>query len=155
MSTKRGLSESAQMPYNTVLSMGHETLSFYAEKAIGKLPEADVILGRLPAFEWIDSFQDFRRPSVSMEKRSIIFARKRGPWLKPFHCYHQSPAYRYFSLDVAEGCLSDCVYCYLQSYLNQAALVVFVPDASLETELHALGENCWISTGLLSDSFLA
>jgi spore photoproduct lyase len=128
----------------------------YAERTVSELPQWASIAERYPGTEWIDDYQSFRQSSVVREKECLIFARKRGRWLKPFHCYHQNPEFSYFSLDIAEGCYFDCVYCYLQSYLNHAALVIFVDTHSIRDELNQQsGRNLWISTGLLTDSFLA
>jgi DNA repair photolyase len=128
---------------------------FYAEESIRDLPEYEEIASRYPELEWIEDYQSFRKANTVQEKKSLIFARKRGSWLKPFHCY-DNRAYRFLSLDLAEGCLFDCVYCYLQSYLNHGALVLFLGFESLLTELSNLGsQRHWISTGLLSDSLLA
>ena len=132
-----------------------KSIRFYAERAILDLPEHSKVIGRYPDLEWIDDVRSFRRANMQREKECVIFARKRGAWLKPFHCYDNN-AYRYLSLDVAEGCLFDCVYCYLQSYLNHGALVLFVDTTNLLRELRHQSEgNLWISTGLLSDSLLA
>lgn len=129
-------------------------ICFLAEKAVEGLPAARPFLTDNPDLEWIDDYQKFSKPTVTEEKRCIILARKRGSWIKPFHCYDH-PEYRYFSLNLAEGCLFDCVYCYLQSYLNHQALVLFVPEPDLYAELRHLKGKCWVSTGLLSDSLLA
>src|SRR5262249_39751404 len=129
-------------------------LRILAEKAVESLPATLSFLKNRPDVEWIDDYQKFSKPTVTEEKRCIIFARKRGSWVKPFHCYNHSE-FQYFSLDLAEGCLFDCVYCYLQSYLNHQALVLFVPEPDLFSELRRLKGRCWISTGLLSDSLLA
>lgn len=129
--------------------------SFYAEESIRDLPEYAEIAARYPNLEWIEDYQSFRKQTVTDEKKSLIFARKRGPWLKPFHCYDHS-SYHFLSLDLAEGCLFDCVYCYLQSYLNHGGLVLFLGAESLAMELSKLPcQPHWISTGLLSDSLLA
>ncbi len=129
--------------------------SFYAEKSIRDLSEYAEVAVRYPKVEWIDDYQSFRKEKVVDEKKCLIFARKRGAWLKPFHCYDH-PSYRFLSLDLAEGCLFDCVYCYLQSYLNHGALVLFLGIESLLLEFSNLpSERYWISTGLLSDSLLA
>ncbi len=90
------------------------------------------------------------------EKRCLIYARKRGAWLKPFHCYSQNTEFQYYRLDAAEGCPFDCVYCYLQSYLNHGALVLFVNLEDLKRELIQLKQkNLWISTGLLTDIMIS
>jgi spore photoproduct lyase len=129
--------------------------SFYAEQSIRDLSEYAEVAARYPKVEWIEDYQSFRKESVASEKKSLIFARKRGAWLKPFHCYDY-PSYHFLSLDLAEGCLFDCVYCYLQSYLNHGALVLFLGTESLLIELSKLpSQPYWISTGLLSDSLLA
>jgi spore photoproduct lyase len=126
-------------------------MQFFAERAI----DNEYIRDRFPNLELIDDYQAFRRESMQREKQCVIFAQKRGRWIKPFHCY-SNPTYRYFSLDVAEGCQFDCVYCYLQTYLNHGALVLFVNTDSLLTELQQLSAgNNWVSTGLLSDSLLS
>jgi|GEM_PF-3543780 len=139
---------------------------FFAEKSIRDLPEFAEVASRHPALEWIDDYQTFRfepdphrsfleQRRIVQEKTCVIFAEKRGAWLKPFHCY-EHPAYSFLSLDLAEGCLFDCVYCYLQSYLNHGALVIFLGLQGLFAELKALDSRAyWISTGLLSDSLLA
>jgi DNA repair photolyase len=129
--------------------------SFFAEKSVCDLPELVQIKEQYPGLQWIDDYQSFRRENLIKEKNCLIFARKRGPWLKPFYCYGNG-SYRFLSLDVAEGCLFDCVYCYLQTYLNHGALVLFVDCNSLAKELCELNSGpYWISTGLLSDSLLA
>ena len=129
--------------------------SFYAENSVRDLPEYAEICRRYPDLQWVEDYQRFRKESVTQEKKCLIFACKRGKWLKPFHCY-DDPNYRFISLDLAEGCLFDCVYCYLQSYLNHGALVLFLGKDSLLTELSNLDPHpYWISTGLLSDSLLA
>ncbi|PWT92904.1 MAG: hypothetical protein C5B54_02775 [Acidobacteria bacterium] len=129
---------------------------FFAETSIRGLPEAQLLSARYPEMRWIDDYQAFRFESMHREKECVIFARKRGPWMKPFHCYHQSTQYSYFSMDVAEGCPFDCVYCYLQTYLNHGALVLFVNQEDLFTELQQVkNSKPWISTGLLSDSLLS
>ncbi|MCI0603263.1 hypothetical protein L0156_09635 [bacterium] len=129
--------------------------SFYAEESIRGLPEYAEVAARYPYLQWIQDYQSFRKQNMVQEKKSLIFARKRGAWLKPFHCYDHA-AYRFLSLDLAEGCLFDCVYCYLQSYLNHGALVLFLGIESLLIELSNLdSQRSWISTGLLSDSLLA
>ena len=126
---------------------------YFAEKRIREFSQ---IVQRHPDFEWIDDYQTFREETMHREKQCVIFAQKRGAWLKPFHCYHQNDESRHFSLDLAEGCGFDCVYCYLQSYLNSGALVLFVNRDGLETELQGLGSNpVWISSGILTDSLLA
>ena len=129
--------------------------SFYAEESIRQLPEYDRIANRYPDLQWIENYQTFRRQNIVQEKKCLIFARKRGAWLKPFHCYDDR-AYEFLSLDLAEGCLFDCVYCYLQSYSNHGALVLFAGQDTLFAELSELhAGKYWISTGLLSDSLLA
>jgi spore photoproduct lyase len=128
--------------------------AFYAEESIRELPEYPEIANRYPRLEWIEDYQAFQKSTLIEEKKCLIFAKKRGPWLKPFHCY-ESKDYRFLSLDLAEGCLFDCAYCYLQSYLNHGALVLFTGKESLQSELAELPPTkCWISTGLLSDSLL-
>lgn len=134
--------------------MQRKGVRFYAESSIRDLPQAAEILRKHADLEWIEDYQTFRRETIVLEKRSVIFARKRGAWLKPFACYHQNHEYEYFSLNLAEGCLFDCVYCYLQSYLNHQALVLFLEEPALFHELEHR-KRSWISTGLLSDSFLA
>jgi len=132
-----------------------DSIRFFAEKAIRELPQYEEIAQRYPDLEWIDDYQKFHRKTLRREKDSVIFARKRGAWLKPFHCYQNGP-YAYFSLDVAEGCMFDCAYCYLQSYLNHGALVLFVDCDGVQAEMKQRREpNLWISTGLLSDSLLS
>jgi spore photoproduct lyase len=127
---------------------------FYAEESIRQLPEYGWIANRYRDLQWIENYQTFRRQDMAHEKKCLIFARKRGAWLKPFHCY-DNRAYQFLSLDLAEGCLFDCVYCYLQSYLNHGALVLFLGEETLLSELSELpAGQYWISTGLLSDSLL-
>jgi spore photoproduct lyase len=129
---------------------------FLAEQCLSDSPDFSHILKRHHDLRLIDDYQTFRKETMHREKRCVIFARKRGAWLKPFHCYHQNQESRYISLDLAEGCAFDCVYCYLQSYLNSGALVLFVNRDGLETELQSLGRDpVWISTGILTDSLLA
>lgn len=131
---------------------------FFAEEAIRQMPEHELLVTKYPSLAYIDNYQNFRLQSMHREKQCVIFARKRGAWLKPFHCYHQNPEYAFYSLTLAEGCHFDCVYCYLQTYLNHGALVLFLEDANLRNELDKLSResrNLWISTGLLSDSLLA
>lgn len=128
----------------------------YAENAIRELPEFERVAAQYPSIEWMEDYQTFRLESTQKEKDCVILARKRGAWLKPFHCYHQNHEYRYYSMDVAEGCPFECVYCYLQSYLNHGALVLFVNGSGLQGELDQMtGDRLWISTGLLSDSLVA
>lgn len=126
-------------------------MHFFAERSV----ENEFLRRRYPALELIEDYQTFRCENMQREKECVIFAQKRGPWIKPFHCY-SNPAYRYFSLDLAEGCSFDCVYCYLQTYLNHGALVLFVNTDSLAAEFAQLHDgNNWVSTGLLSDSLLS
>jgi spore photoproduct lyase len=128
-------------------------VEYFAEKNLQDLQEFSE---RNRHLNWIDDYQEFRKETMHREKQCVIFARKRGAWLKPFHCYHQNHESRYISLDLAEGCAFDCVYCYLQSYLNSGALVLFVNRHLLEAELQSLGSDpVWISTGILTDSLLA
>lgn len=128
---------------------------FFAEDSIRDLPEFQLLTDRFGELQRIENFREFRQETAHREKQCVIFAKKRGPWLKPFHCYSQNKEYRYFSLDLAEGCAFDCVYCYLQSYLNHGAMVFFIDTDSLQDELRSAGEGMWISTGLLTDSLLA
>jgi spore photoproduct lyase len=132
----------------------------FAEKRIRELPEYEQVIALHPDIRWIDDYQNFRMESKGVsgileEKKSVVFAQKRGAWLKPFHCYDHSD-YTFLSLDLAEGCLFDCVYCYLQAYLNHGALTIFLGLSDLIRELQSLDTRpYWISTGLLSDSLLA
>lgn len=129
---------------------------FYAENSIRALPIFQRISAKHPELRWIEDYQTFRMNGIAQEKRCLIYARKRGPWLKPFHCYQQESGFEYFSLDAAEGCPFECVYCYLQSYLNHGALVLFVNLDDLKNELRQRAKkNMWISTGLLSDSLVS
>lgn len=128
---------------------------YFAEHDIRHLAVGERLQQRYGELEWIRNFREFRKESTHREKRCVVFARKRGLWLKPFHCYFHNTQYRYLSLDLAEGCAFDCVYCYLQSYLNHGALVLFVDTDALEEELGGVGSGAWISTGLLTDSLLA
>ena len=128
---------------------------YFAEKKIRELPEFPAIAKRYPHLEFIDDYRAFRMDTMHREKECVVFARKRGPWMKPFYCYHHNHEYRYLSLDIAEGCAFDCVYCYLQSHLNHGALVLFVDTSSLVEEVQQAGPGVWISTGLLTDSLLA
>lgn len=134
--------------------MRAKKISYFAETSIRELPQSEEILRKHPDLEWIDDYQSFRQRTVAMEKQCVVFARKRGAWVKPFYCYEKNPRYDYYSLDLAEGCLFDCVYCYLQTYLNHQALVLFLEEPSLYSSLEQQPRS-WISTGLLSDSFLA
>jgi len=129
---------------------------FYAERSIAGMPEAKAILSAHPDLQWIDDYQSFRAETVHREKQSVIFAAKRGPWLKPFRCYAH-PDYDYFSLNLAEGCPFNCVYCYLQTYSNHAAVVLFVDFPTVAGELPSLASarRPWISSGLLADSLIA
>ena len=131
-------------------------MRYYAERSIANAGLLRELKNQHPEIEWIDDYQTFRSENIVREKESVIFASKRGAWLKPFHCYDDRSGYQYFSIDLAEGCSFDCVYCYLQSYLNHGALVIFLNIRDLQDELRNLsGENLWLSTGLLSDSILA
>ncbi|HEY7159857.1 MAG TPA: hypothetical protein VH815_01295, partial [Acidobacteriota bacterium] len=132
------------------------TTKFFAEQCLRDSADFNHILKQHPDLKWIEDYQTFQKETMHREKRCVIFAQKRGAWLKPFHCYHQNYDSRYLSLDLAEGCGFDCVYCYLQTYLNSGALVLFVNRNGLETELQNLGSApAWISTGILTDSLLA
>jgi DNA repair photolyase len=132
-----------------------QPITFFAEKSLRHLPELR-ISARYPLVEWIDDYHSFHMQNMTSEKSCVIFATKRGRWLKPFRCYHQNQEYQYFSLDLAEGCPFDCVYCYLQSYLNHGALVLFVNVEDLKIELQQYKQgNLWISTGLLTDSLIS
>lgn len=127
-----------------------------AEESLREIPGFLKIIEAQPQMQWIDSYQSFGRQSMPEEKKCLIYARKRGAWLKPFHCYSQNSEFQYYSLDAAEGCPFDCVYCYLQSYLNHGALVLFVNLDDLKLELLQLNQrNLWISTGLLTDSLIS
>jgi spore photoproduct lyase len=131
-------------------------IEFFAEWNLHDCSEFSHILKQYPDLNWIEDYQEFRKHTMHREKQCVIFARKRGAWLKPFHCYHQNHESLYFSLDIAEGCRFDCVYCYLQSYLNNGALVIFVNRDGLENELRSFASTpVWISTGILTDSLLA
>ena len=144
------------MSTKPIRSIRGEAKKFFAEISLRESPQGEALMTKYPALEWIQDYKEVPFPSLRAEKQAVIFARKRGAWLKPFHCYHQNPEYSYYSLDIAEGCLFDCVYCYLQSYLGQGSLAVFVDCGDLRAEFqHCQGENLWISTGLLSDSLLA
>ena len=137
-------------------SMSAEYSHFYAESSLRDLPIFHKIQAICPELKWIDDYQTFRMNGIAQEKKCLIYARKRGPWLKPFHCYQQESGFEYFSLDIAEGCPFECVYCYLQSYLNHGALVLFVNLDDLKDELQQrVSQNMWISTGLLSDSLIS
>ena len=139
--------------YNARMRNGYS--HFFAENSIQKLPAFEEIKARHPELRWIESYQTFRNRGLAEEKNCLIYARKRGAWLKPFHCYHHNSEFEYYSLDVAEGCPFDCVYCYLQSYLNHGALVLFVNLEDLKLELQQFRqEQLWISTGLLTDSLI-
>jgi spore photoproduct lyase len=138
--------------------MRERSIQFYAEESVVKLPGYESLLRRYPNLTMISDSKTFRLETMHREKQAVIFSSKRGPWLKPFHCYQQNTEYAYYSLDLAEGCQFDCVYCYLQTYLNHGALVVFVNHEDMLRELQSLQKNernLWISTGLLSDSLLA
>jgi spore photoproduct lyase len=131
-------------------------MKYFAETSVRNLPEFQDIADKHLEIEFIEDYQSFRRETMHREKQCVIFAKKRGAWLKPFHCYHHNPEFSFFSLDVAEGCRFDCAYCYLQAYLNHGALVLFVNMNGLAEEFQAYGNRAlWISTGLLSDSLLA
>jgi spore photoproduct lyase len=130
-------------------------MEFFAERRLQELPEFEPIFKQHPDLQWIDDYQAFRRSTIVREKQCVLFAQKRGAWIKPFHCYAH-PRYRYFTIDVAEGCVFDCVYCYLQSYLNHGALVLFVDVGNLQREFSQFqNKNAWFSTGLLSDSLVS
>jgi DNA repair photolyase len=136
--------------------MAKQFTRFFAETPARKCLEFLKIQARIGKLDWIDDYQSFQLDKMSSEKRCIIYARKRGAWLKPFHCYHQNSEFEYYSLDAAEGCPFDCVYCYLQSYLNHGALVLFVNLSDLKNELQSYRQsNLWISTGLLTDSLVS
>src|SRR5580765_243377 len=124
------------------MNFGH----YFAEASMRDLPGFQDIEKRFPALQWIEDYQQFHQETVHREKRCVILARKRGRWLRPFHCYSHNQQYRYMSLDLAEGCAFDCVYCYLQTYLNHGALVLFTNIESIESELQECGDRLWIST---------
>jgi spore photoproduct lyase len=66
----------------------------------------------------------------------------------------------YRLLNTGFGCLYDCTYCYLQSFLNSFGLMVFSnPDRSLEelrqfVDSAAPGTVCRIGTGEYTDSMM-
>jgi spore photoproduct lyase len=136
--------------------MQSEFTRFFAEKQVRDFPIVRDFEAKHQELQWIESYQQFHMGRTTQEKQCLIYACKRGPWLKPFHCYHQNFEFQFYSLDAAEGCSFDCVYCYLQSYLNHGALVLFVNLNDLKEELRSCQQkNLWISTGLLTDSLVS
>lgn len=90
-------------------------------------------------------------------KRQLLLCRNRGAFFKPCPGTREYRCCGYQVLNIGMNCPMDCVYCILQSYLNNPWISFFVNEedlwAELETRLNAEPERLFrIGTGEFTDS---
>ena len=90
-------------------------------------------------------------------KRCLILTRHRGRFMKDCPGAGAEVCCNYFVVNYASNCHLECTYCFLQSYLNNPALMVFTNLDDLLSEVGirlraAPGRLFRIGTGEISDS---
>ena len=90
-------------------------------------------------------------------KRCLILTRHLGRFLKDCPGAGAEICCNYFVVNFASNCHMECTYCFLQSYLNNPALIIFTNIEDLLAEVgervsHASGRLFRIGTGELADS---
>ncbi len=95
--------------------------------------------------------------NLSAGKRHLLLCANRGAFFKPCPGTKEYRCCGYQVLNIGMNCPMDCVYCILQSYLNNPWLSFFVNVdklfAELETQLAAEPERIFrIGTGEFTDS---
>src|SRR5881409_2856892 len=90
-------------------------------------------------------------------KHCLILARHLGRFLKGCPGAGAEICYNYFVVNLASNCHMECTYCFLQSYLNNPALLVFTNVEEMLAEVEqsvsrAPGRLFRIGTGELADS---
>lgn len=123
------------------------------------------ILGRLPGIptetvQTIDAvLPELNRSSDphASGKRCLILARHRGRFMKDCPGAGAEICCNYFVVNYASNCHMECTYCFLQSYLNNPALIIFTNIQELMAEvrnnLARTPERLFrVGTGEISDS---
>lgn len=97
--------------------------------------------------------------NLAAGKRHLLLCRNRGAFFKPCPGTKEYRCCGYQVLNIGMNCAMDCVYCILQSYLNNPWLSFFVNEDDLWAELDAAlaaepGRLFRIGTGEFTDSLV-
>lgn len=136
----------------------------HVEESCLELPHTQEILKRsnlsydVVSEEAIPTLIDGEYPHNLVEgKKHLILCRNKGRFLKPCPATKEYRCCDYQVVNIGMNCPMDCVYCILQSYLNNPYLSFFVNTEDLLVELSSAlskqpNEFSRIGTGEFTDS---
>lgn len=97
--------------------------------------------------------------SNSGNLKKIIYVSPQKGFIRPCPCSKKYRCCNYFTIDTVEGCIYDCEYCILKSFLDNSKIVIKADIDELVSEIRELKDRLLssrrilrIGTGELSDS---
>lgn len=125
-----------------------------ARNVLAAIPDVPVETVAYP-----ENFLADRHPvsQLTLGRRLLWIARKKGRFLKPCPASHRSLCCNYFVASLGSNCHLECTYCYLQSFLNNPFMVVYANLEDFFSELEELwherpDQPYRIGTGEIADS---
>ncbi len=94
---------------------------------------------------------------IGSSKRILFLTKQKGNFIKRFVDNKDVTNSGEYRIDLISGCIFDCAYCYLQSYLSHHVITIYVnlnkfKDEFLSLKKQADLKRCIFTTGELSDS---
>jgi spore photoproduct lyase len=113
-------------------------------------PRASRVIGRLPGVETIIVEHVEKRPGPG----TLLLRYHEGRFVKDFPVTPGAPPCGEKYIAALQGCIYDCSYCYLRSYLSSQAVTLLVNTPGMERDVReALSAGAVrLTTGELSDS---
>ncbi|MBM3252675.1 MAG: hypothetical protein FJZ16_00285 [Candidatus Omnitrophica bacterium] len=137
----------------------------YIERDIKNLRQTDSILKRLKpkSVNLIRDIRDIRlkgnnlNTTIGLSKKVLFLAKQRGNFIKKFFENKNLINCSEYRIDLISGCIFDCAYCYLQSYLENHIISIYVNLNNFKNEFLRLKrqvnlKKSLFTTGELSDS---
>ncbi|MGC8926360.1 MAG: SPL family radical SAM protein [Myxococcota bacterium] len=93
------------------------------------------------------------------QREKLLYISSQRGFIRPCPCSKRYRCCNYFTIDTIEGCIYDCEYCILKSFLNNSKILIKADIGELISELKEFtsrisggGLTIRIGTGELSDS---
>lgn len=137
----------------------------YVDRGVKNLKQTALILEKLnpKSINLVNDIDQIHTDNSSLNthighsKRILFLTRQKGNFIKKFCDNKNLTNSGEYRIDLTSGCIFDCAYCYLQSYLTHHVITIYVnlnkfKDVFLSLKKQDNLRKCIFTTGELSDS---
>lgn len=137
--------------------------NIYIEKSVLKSDLTNRVKSEFPEsnFRIISSYEDYIKQlkpytiaHYNKRRNHFFIIREKFDFFKKCPCSFKSVSCGYHVINLGSGCLSECVYCFLQNYINSPGIVLPANIEDFFETFKKYKQNIRLGSGELTDSLI-